>query len=54
LNWREVVDNQLNSVALNMIHQAVGPKDLAYVRNYTTTKEAWDGLFEIFVGSESM
>lgn len=50
LNRREVVDHQLNSVALNMIHQAVGPKDLAYIRTYTTAKEAWDGLSEIFVG----
>ena len=37
-----------------MIQQAVGPKDLAYIQHYTTVKEAWDGLFEIFVGSESM
>ncbi|KAM0887545.1 hypothetical protein ACQ4PT_028956 [Festuca glaucescens] len=37
-----------------MIQQAVGPKDLAYIRTYTTAKEAWDGLSEIFVGSESM
>jgi hypothetical protein len=54
LNSREEVDHQLNSVALNMIQQAVGSKDLAYIRNFTTAKEAWDGLSEIFVGSESM
>ncbi|KAK1685307.1 hypothetical protein QYE76_046155 [Lolium multiflorum] len=54
LNIREEVHHQLNSVALNMIHQAMGSKNLAYIRNFTTAKEAWDGLSEIFVGSESM
>jgi hypothetical protein len=37
-----------------MIHQAVGTKDLAYIRDDITAKEAWDGLSKIFVGSESM
>ncbi|KAK1695261.1 hypothetical protein QYE76_011958 [Lolium multiflorum] len=54
LNRREEVDNQLNSIALNMIQQDVGTKDLAYVRNFTTAKEAWDGLSVIFMRSESV
>jgi hypothetical protein len=33
LNIREVVDHQFNFVALNMIHQSLGTKDLAYIRN---------------------
>jgi hypothetical protein len=44
LSRREEADHQLNSVALKMIHQVVGSKDLAYIWNFTTAKEAWDGL----------
>ncbi|KAK1686253.1 hypothetical protein QYE76_047101 [Lolium multiflorum] len=54
LNRREEVDNKLNSIALNMIQTDVGTRDLAYVRNFTTAKEAWEGLSIIFMGSESM
>jgi hypothetical protein len=28
---REVVDSQLNSIALNMVHQAIGSKNLSYI-----------------------
>jgi hypothetical protein len=37
-----------------MIQQAVGSKDLSYIVHFTTAKEAWEGLFAIFVGNESM
>jgi hypothetical protein len=36
LNRREVVDIQLNSVALNMIQQVVGSNDLPYILRFTT------------------
>jgi hypothetical protein len=54
LNRREVVHSQLNSVALNMIQQVVASNDLSYILHFKTTKEAWEGLSTIFVGSESM
>ncbi|KAK1627958.1 hypothetical protein QYE76_002273 [Lolium multiflorum] len=54
LTRREEVDNQLNSIALHMIQTSVGTKDLALVRNFTTAKEAWEGLDTSFMGSESM
>jgi hypothetical protein len=34
-----------------MIQQAVGSKNLSYIVHFTTTKEAWEGLFAIFVGN---
>ena len=51
---REVVEAQLNSVALHMIQQAVGSNDLPFIIKYTMAKEAWEGLAEIYVGNESM
>ncbi|KAK1652490.1 hypothetical protein QYE76_070295 [Lolium multiflorum] len=36
-----------------MIQTSVGTKDLPRVRNYTTAKEAWDGLAASCIGSES-
>ena len=51
---REVVDCQLNDLALNMIQTAVGEKDMAHIQHLNTTKEAWDALTNEFVGNESM
>src|SRR3954451_20953119 len=51
---REVVDAQLNSVALHMIQQAVGEKDLPFIMKYTVTKDAWDELLKLYIGNESM
>ncbi|KAK1603087.1 hypothetical protein QYE76_037260 [Lolium multiflorum] len=53
LTRREAVDSQLNNTALHMIQTAVGTKELHRVRNYTTAKEAWDGLTASCIGSES-
>jgi hypothetical protein len=53
LTRREAVDSQLNNTALYMIQTSVGTKDLHRVRNYTTAKEAWDGLAASCIGSES-
>ncbi|KAK1614438.1 hypothetical protein QYE76_019955 [Lolium multiflorum] len=53
LTRREAVDSQLNNTALHMIQTSVGTKDLHRVRNYTTAKEAWDGLAASCIGSES-
>ncbi|KAK1683930.1 hypothetical protein QYE76_044778 [Lolium multiflorum] len=53
LTRREAVDSQLNNTALHMIQTSVGTKDLSRVRNYTTAKEAWDGLAASCIGSES-
>ncbi|KAK1680925.1 hypothetical protein QYE76_041773 [Lolium multiflorum] len=53
LTRREAVDSQLNNTALHMIQTSVGTKDLPRVRNYTTAKEAWDGLAASCIGSES-
>ena len=36
---REVVEAQLNSVALHMIQQAVGEKDLPFIMKYTIRSE---------------
>ena len=54
LTRREVVDSQLNATALHMIQLAVGLKDMPLIQHFTTAKEAWDGLSELFVGNESM
>ncbi|KAK1677509.1 hypothetical protein QYE76_038357 [Lolium multiflorum] len=53
LTRREAVDSQLNNTALHMIQTSVGTKDLSRVRNFTTAKEAWDGLAASCIGSES-
>ncbi|KAK1632082.1 hypothetical protein QYE76_006397 [Lolium multiflorum] len=53
LTRREAVDSQLNNTALHMIQTSVGTNDLPRVRNYTTAKEAWDGLAASCIGSES-
>ncbi|KAK1667608.1 hypothetical protein QYE76_055767 [Lolium multiflorum] len=54
LTRREAVDSQLNNTALHMIQTSVGTKDLSRVRNFTTAKEAWDGLAASCIGSDSM
>ncbi|KAK1693320.1 hypothetical protein QYE76_010017 [Lolium multiflorum] len=53
LTRREAVDSQLNNTALHMIQTSVGTQELPRVRNYTTAKEAWDGLAASCMGSES-
>ncbi|KAK1644518.1 hypothetical protein QYE76_062323 [Lolium multiflorum] len=54
LTRREAVDNQLNDIALHMIQTSVGTNELSRVRNFSTAKEAWDGLAASCIGSESM
>ena len=51
---REVVDCQLNDLALNMIQTAVGEKHISHIEPATTAKEAWDTLTQEFFGNESM
>ena len=50
----EVVDGQLNDLALNIIQTAVGEKHMSHVELATTAKEAWDTITQEFVGNESM
>jgi hypothetical protein len=54
LTRREVVDSQLNATTLHMIQIAVGSKDLPHIQHFSTAKEAWQGLSDVFVGNESM
>ncbi|KAK1607124.1 hypothetical protein QYE76_030797 [Lolium multiflorum] len=54
LTRREAVDSQLNVTALHMIQTSVGTKELSRVRNFTTAKEAWDGLAASCIGSDIM
>ncbi|KAK1678322.1 hypothetical protein QYE76_039170 [Lolium multiflorum] len=54
LTRREVVDDQLNATAINMIHLAVTPKDRAHIRSLKTAKEAWNKLDKLFLGNESI
>jgi hypothetical protein len=54
LTRREVVDSQLNATTLHMIQIVIGSKDLPHIQHFSTTKEAWQGLFDVFVGNESM
>ncbi|KAK1627339.1 hypothetical protein QYE76_001654 [Lolium multiflorum] len=54
LTRREAVDSQLNDTALHMIQTSVGTKELSRVRNFTSAKEAWDGLAASCIGSDSM
>ncbi|KAK1611543.1 hypothetical protein QYE76_035216 [Lolium multiflorum] len=54
LTRREVVDDQLNAIAINMIHLAVTPKDRAHIRSLKTAKEAWDELDKLFLGNGSI
>ncbi|KAK1603473.1 hypothetical protein QYE76_016690 [Lolium multiflorum] len=54
LTRRDVVDDQLNATAINMIHMAVTPKDRAHIRSLKTAKEAWDKLDKLFLGNASI
>ncbi|KAK1669936.1 hypothetical protein QYE76_058095 [Lolium multiflorum] len=54
LTRREVVDDQLNATAINMIHMAITPKDRAHIRSLKTAKEAWNKLDKLFLGNESI
>ncbi|KAK1650755.1 hypothetical protein QYE76_068560 [Lolium multiflorum] len=54
LTRREAVDSQLNDTALHMIQTSVGTKELSRVRNFTTAKEAWNGLAASCIVSDSM
>ncbi|KAK1630523.1 hypothetical protein QYE76_004838 [Lolium multiflorum] len=44
LTSREVVDHQLNAIAIDMILLAISPKDRAHIHSLKTAKEAWDKL----------
>ena len=50
---REVVEAQLNAVAVHMIEQAVG-KEKHQIEHRTTTKEAQKVLEDAYLGNESM
>ncbi|KAK1603983.1 hypothetical protein QYE76_027656 [Lolium multiflorum] len=54
LTRREVVDHQLNAIAIDMIHLAITPKDRAHIRSLKTAKEAWDELDKLFLGNGSI
>jgi hypothetical protein len=54
LTRREVVNSQLNATTLHMIQIAVGSKDFPHIQHFSTTKEAWEGLFDVFVENDSM
>src|SRR5664279_3009220 len=54
LTRREVVDCQLNAVALHMLQQAVGEKEMPHIQQFSTAKETWNALTDRFVGNESM
>ncbi|KAK1652318.1 hypothetical protein QYE76_070123 [Lolium multiflorum] len=54
LTRRDVVDDQLNATAINMIHMAITPKDRAHIRSLKTAKEAWDKLEKLFLGNASI
>jgi hypothetical protein len=54
LTRREVVHSQLNATALHMIQIIIGSKDLPHIQHFSTTKEAWQGLSDVFVSNESM
>ena len=49
-----MVNSQLNAITLHMIQLAVGEKDLPHNQHFTTAKEGWDGLSDLFVGNERM
>ncbi|KAK1698905.1 hypothetical protein QYE76_015602 [Lolium multiflorum] len=54
LTRREVVDHQLNDIAIDMIHLAITPKDRAHIHSLKTAKEAWDELDKLFLGNGSI
>ncbi|KAK1628714.1 hypothetical protein QYE76_003029 [Lolium multiflorum] len=54
LTRREVVDHQLNAIAIDMIHLAITPKDRAHIHSLKTAKEAWEELEKLFLGNGSI
>jgi hypothetical protein len=50
----ELIDKQLNTSALHLIHMSLSDKDKAFVRNITSTKDALDALTNLFIGNESI
>ena len=46
LTRREVVDHQLDSMALHILQQAVGEKELPHIQQFSTAKETWNALEE--------
>ena len=52
LTRREVVDCQLNVVALHILQQAVGEKELPHIQQFSTAEETWHALEERFIGNE--
>jgi hypothetical protein len=53
LPW-ELIDKQLSSSALHLIHMSLSKKDTVFVRNITSTKDAWDALTNLFISNESI
>ena len=51
--WR-IIENGFKATALHMIQIAVGAKDWPHIAHFTTAKDAWQGLEEVYVGNESM
>ena len=51
---REVVDAQLDSIALLILQQAIGPKELPHIQKFETAKETWDAIEARFVGNDNM
>src|SRR4051812_8575389 len=51
---REVVDFQLNSSALNIIQNAMTPKELAHIRTCKTVKGACEKLGSLFTRNDSI
>jgi hypothetical protein len=54
LTRREMVDHQLNAIAIDMIHLAITPKERAHIQSLKTAKEAWDELDKLFLGNGSI
>jgi hypothetical protein len=50
----EPIDKQINAFALHLIHMSLSKKDKAFVRNITSTKDAWDALTNLFIGNKSI
>ena len=51
---REIVDCQLNAVALHILQQAVSEKELPHIQQFSTAKKTWHALEERFIGNKSM
>ena len=49
-----MVDAQLDSTALLILQQAVGPKELPHIQKFDTAKETWDAIEARFIGNDSM